>query len=208
MIRDVILYPDRCLETRCEPVTEFDTPGLHQLVADLFETMYFHEGVGLAAPQIRVMKQVAVIDPSSGRDPEKKIVLVNPQITEAQGTQCSEEGCLSFPDFVERITRSDEGGCGCRGFSGRIGPFGKRRPFVPRAPARSGSSEWDSVHPSHELAETRIDPPQDSENAACRRLGSGSKVRVIAFCIFFSCLEASQRCAAKTANIRLGTWGS
>jgi len=106
MIRDVILYPDRCLETRCDPVTEFHTPGLHQLVANLFETMYFHEGVGLAAPQIRVMKQVAVIDPSSGRDPEKKIVLVNPQITGAQGTQCSEEGCLSFPDFVERITRS------------------------------------------------------------------------------------------------------
>jgi peptide deformylase len=106
MIREVILYPDRCLETRCDPVTEFDIPGLHQLVADLFETLYFHEGLGLAAPQIRVMKQVAVIDPSSGRDPGKKIVLINPGITEAQGTQCSEEGCLSFPDFVEQITRS------------------------------------------------------------------------------------------------------
>lgn len=106
MIRDVVLYPDRCLETPCDPVTEFDTPGLHQLVADLFETMYFHEGLGLAAPQIRVMKQVAVIDPSSGGDPGKKIVLINPRIAEAQGTQCNEEGCLSFPDFVERITRS------------------------------------------------------------------------------------------------------
>jgi peptide deformylase len=105
MIRDVILYPDPCLETRCDPVTEFDTPGLYQLVADLFETMYFHDGVGLAAPQIRLMKQVAVIDPSSGRDPEKRIVLINPIIVGAQGTQTSEEGCLSFPDFVERTTR-------------------------------------------------------------------------------------------------------
>lgn len=69
MIRDVILYPDRRLETPCDPVTEFDTPGLHQLVADLFETMYFHEGLGLAAPQIGVMKRLTVIDPSSSRDP-------------------------------------------------------------------------------------------------------------------------------------------
>ena len=106
MIRDVILYPDRRLETPCDPVTEFDTPGLHQFVADLFETMYFHEGLGLAAPQIGVMKRLTVIDPSSGWDPEGKIVLINPRITEAQGTQCNEEGCLSFPDFVERITRS------------------------------------------------------------------------------------------------------
>jgi peptide deformylase len=106
MIRDIILYPDRCLETPCDPVTKFDTPGLHQLVADLFETMYFYEGLGLAAPQIGVMRRVAVIDSSSGRDTGEKIVLINPRNTEAQGTQCNEEGCLSFPDFVERITRS------------------------------------------------------------------------------------------------------
>jgi len=106
MIRDVILYPDRRLETPCDPITEFDTSGLHQLAADLFETMYFHEGLGLDAPQIGVMRRVAVIDPSSGRDKGQKIALINPGITEAQGTQYSEEGCLSFPDFVERITRS------------------------------------------------------------------------------------------------------
>jgi peptide deformylase len=106
MIRDVILYPDRRLETPCDLVEEFDNPGLHQLLADMFESMYFHEGLGLAAPQIGVMRRVAVIDPSCGRDPDKKIVLINPRITEAQGTQRDEEGCLSFPDFVERITRS------------------------------------------------------------------------------------------------------
>jgi peptide deformylase len=106
MIRDVILYPDRRLETPCEPVTESDIAEVRQLMADLFETMYFHEGVGLAAPQIGVMRRVAVIDLSAGRDPGKQIVLINPSITRAQGTQCGQEGCLSFPDFVERVTRS------------------------------------------------------------------------------------------------------
>jgi peptide deformylase len=106
MIRNVILYPDRRLETPCDPVMEFDTPDLHQLVADLFETMYYHEGLGLAAPQIGVMKQVAVIDPSSGGDSGKKIILINPRITDMQGAQSGGEGCLSFPGLVEQIARS------------------------------------------------------------------------------------------------------
>ena len=106
MIRDIILYPDGRLETRCEPVEEFDSPDLYQLVSAMFESMYFYEGLGLAAPQIGVMRQVAVIDPSSGRDSGKMIVLVNPTVVGMLGTQCSEEGCLSFPGFVERITRS------------------------------------------------------------------------------------------------------
>jgi peptide deformylase len=105
MIREVILFPDRRLETPCEPVTEFETADLDRLVADLFETMYFHEGIGLAAPQIGIMKQVAVIDPSSGSDSGRKIVLINPRISQAKGSQCGEEGCLSFPGFSEQITR-------------------------------------------------------------------------------------------------------
>lgn len=106
MIREIILYPDRRLETPCEPVEEFDTGGLHQLLADMFDAMYYHEGLGLAAPQIGVMKRVAVIDPSFGRDSSKKVILINPTIIDTQGTQSSEEGCLSFPGFVEPITRS------------------------------------------------------------------------------------------------------
>jgi peptide deformylase len=106
MIREIVLYPDRCLETPCDPVTEFDTPDLHRLVADLFETMYFHEGVGLAAPQIGVMRRLAVIDTSAGRDARENVVLVNPTVAEAQGTQGGEEGCLSFPGFVEQVRRS------------------------------------------------------------------------------------------------------
>jgi peptide deformylase len=85
---------------------EFDNGGLQQLVADLFESMYFHGGVGLAAPQIGILKQVAVIDPSAGKDPNQKIVLINPIITNLQGAQHGEEGCLSFPGFTEKVFRS------------------------------------------------------------------------------------------------------
>jgi peptide deformylase len=106
MIRDIVLYPDKRLETLCAPVEEFDTDDLQQLIADLFESMYFHGGVGLAAPQIGILKQAAVIDPSLGRDPNQKIVLINPIIISMQGTQRSQEGCLSFPGFTERVTRS------------------------------------------------------------------------------------------------------
>jgi peptide deformylase len=106
MIRDILLYPDRRLETPCDPVEEFDAGDLHQIVADMFETMYFHGGIGLAAPQIGIMKQVAVIDTSAGGDLDKKIVLINPAIADSQGTQRGDEGCLCFPGFVEQITRS------------------------------------------------------------------------------------------------------
>jgi peptide deformylase len=106
MIRDLVFYPDKRLETSCPPVEEFDNGDLKQLVADLFESMYFHGGVGLAAPQIGVLKQAAVIDQSAGKDPNQKIVLINPIITDMQGTQCGEEGCLSFPGFTETVVRS------------------------------------------------------------------------------------------------------
>jgi peptide deformylase len=106
MIRDIVLYPDKRLETLCAPVEEFDTGDLQQLVADLFESMYFHGGVGLAAPQIGIMKQAAVIDPSLGRDSSQRIILINPIITELRGTQYVEEGCLSFPGFTEKVARS------------------------------------------------------------------------------------------------------
>jgi peptide deformylase len=106
MIRGIILFPDKLLEQPCDPVKEFDTGDLHQLLADMFETMYFYDGLGLAAPQIGVMKQVAVIDPSSGADADAKLVLINPTVSARNGTQRDNEGCLSFPGFFEQITRS------------------------------------------------------------------------------------------------------
>jgi peptide deformylase len=106
MIRDIVLYPDKRLETPCDPVEELDTGDLHQLAAEMFESMYFHGGVGLAAPQIGILKRVIIIDPSSGKDSSKKIILVNPIISGMQGTQNGEEGCLSFPGLIEQVTRS------------------------------------------------------------------------------------------------------
>jgi peptide deformylase len=106
MVRNILLYPDKRLETPCEPVEKFDSGDLHQLVAEMFESMYFHGGIGLAAPQIGVLKQIAVIDPSSGKDLSKRAVLINPKIAGRQGMQRGEEGCLCFPGFLELITRS------------------------------------------------------------------------------------------------------
>ncbi len=105
-VRDIVLYPDKRLETLCDPVEKFDTGDLHQLVADMFESMYFHGGIGLAAPQIGVMKQLAVIDPSSGKDLSKRYVLINPAIADRNRTQRGNEGCLCFPGFLEQVTRS------------------------------------------------------------------------------------------------------
>jgi peptide deformylase len=106
MIYRILKYGEPVLETPAEPVTEFDTPELHQLVADMFETMYGHKGVGLAAPQIGLSKRVTVIDISNGESPDDKLVLINPQVTATEGLQTGEEGCLSIPGFREQVTRA------------------------------------------------------------------------------------------------------
>ncbi len=67
--------------------------------------MYAAKGVGLAAPQIGVGKRLAVIDITTGEDPAQKIVLINPEIVKTEGSQKSEEGCLSLPTFREQVVR-------------------------------------------------------------------------------------------------------
>ncbi len=104
MIYPVVKYGAAVLDKAAELVTEFDA-RLEQLVADMFETMYAHQGVGLAAPQIGISKQIAVIDTSLGKEPEAKLVLINPQIIEAGGVQTQEEGCLSLPGFHAEVRR-------------------------------------------------------------------------------------------------------
>ena len=105
MIRKIVKYGDPVLETRCEPVEEFNTPELEQLIVDMFETMYDAKGVGLAAPQIGVSKRLTVIDCSGGEDEDEKVVLINPRIVAAEGEQVGEEGCLSIPGFREDVKR-------------------------------------------------------------------------------------------------------
>ncbi len=86
-------------------MAEFDTPELHQFLADMFESMYAAKGVGLAAPQIGFARRIAVIDCSVGEDPAQKIVLINPVMVKLEGKQRGEEGCLSIPGFREDVTR-------------------------------------------------------------------------------------------------------
>jgi peptide deformylase len=105
MILKIVKYPEPVLSQPGEPVTEFNSE-LKKLVDDMFETMYASQGIGLAAPQVAVSKRVTVIDLSQGKDPEQKLVLVNPEITFREGKQYEEEGCLSFPEIREKVQRA------------------------------------------------------------------------------------------------------
>jgi peptide deformylase len=105
MIREIVKYPDPILQRKAEPVTAFDDE-LRALVADMFESMYAAKGIGLAAPQIGVSKQVTVIDLSFQKNPDEKTVLVNPEIIFREGRQYEEEGCLSLPEIREKVSRS------------------------------------------------------------------------------------------------------
>ena len=101
----IVKYPEPVLQQPGEPVTEFNDE-LRKLIADMFETMYASQGIGLAAPQVAVSKRVTVIDLSMGKDPAQKLVLVNPEIIVQEGKQYEEEGCLSFPDIREKVARA------------------------------------------------------------------------------------------------------
>ena len=101
----IVKYPESVLSQPGEPVTEFNDE-LKKLVEDMFETMYASQGIGLAAPQVAVSKRVTVIDLSQGKDPEQKLVLVNPEIIFREGKQYEEEGCLSFPEIREKVQRA------------------------------------------------------------------------------------------------------
>ncbi len=105
MVLKIVKYPEPVLQQPGEPVTEFDG-NLKKFVADMFETMYASQGIGLAAPQVGVSKRITVIDLSQGKDPEQKLVLVNPEVIVTEGRQYEEEGCLSFPDIREKVVRA------------------------------------------------------------------------------------------------------
>jgi peptide deformylase len=107
MIREIVKYPDPVLQKPAEPVSEFDDE-LRSLVDDMFESMYAAQGIGLAAPQIGVSKRLTVIDLSFKKNPEEKIVLINPEIIHKEGKQNEEEGCLSLPEIRERVSRAEK----------------------------------------------------------------------------------------------------
>jgi peptide deformylase len=105
MVHAIVKFPDPILQRRAEPVTSFDQE-LRTLVDDMFESMYDAHGIGLAAPQIGVPKRVTVLDLSFEKNPEEKIVLVNPEVIFTEGKQFGEEGCLSLPEIREKVSRA------------------------------------------------------------------------------------------------------
>ena len=98
-LRQIRIMGDKVLEKKCREVTEM-TPRMKELIRDMLDTMYDAEGVGLAAPQVGVLRRIVVIDVGEG-----PIVMVNPVILETEGTQTGSEGCLSLPGQAGNVTR-------------------------------------------------------------------------------------------------------
>jgi peptide deformylase len=105
MILTIVKYPEPVLSQPGEPITEFNAE-LRKLADDMFESMYAGQGAGLAAQQVGIAKRLVVIDLSGGKDPAQKIVLVNPEIISSEGKLYETEGCLSFPDIMEKVVRA------------------------------------------------------------------------------------------------------
>ncbi len=99
-IRNIRTDGDDILRKVCKPVKEM-TPRISELIDDMFETMYEAAGVGLAAPQVGVLKRIVVIDVMD----DNPLVLINPEIIEEEGEQVGEEGCLSLPGLCGEVSR-------------------------------------------------------------------------------------------------------
>jgi peptide deformylase len=101
---DVLTFPDERLRTIAEPVTVFDE-SLKELIADMFETMYAENGIGLAATQVDIHKQIIVMDFSDNQNDQK--IFINPELTSTAGTFTNEEGCLSVPNVYATVERAE-----------------------------------------------------------------------------------------------------
>jgi len=103
-IYPIVKYGDPILEKQTALVKDFDAK-LEELVEDMFASMYAAQGVGLAAPQIGLGVRLAVVDVTSGKNPEARIILANPEVIHFEGEKREEEGCLSIPGFRGYVVR-------------------------------------------------------------------------------------------------------
>jgi len=101
----ILEFPDRRLRTLATPVERFDAP-LRQLIEDMLETMYAAPGIGLAATQVDVHKQLLVLDISEEKN--QPMVFINPRLMDRQGEQVYQEGCLSVPGIYADVTRANQ----------------------------------------------------------------------------------------------------
>ena len=107
-LREICTYPDPVLRKKTSRVERIDS-SLDRLIKDMVETMQAAPGVGLAANQVGVPLQLAVIDLSSREDEEQRhplLVIINPEILAMEGSVIEEEGCLSIPDYAEKVKRA------------------------------------------------------------------------------------------------------
>ena len=102
MIREIIKHPDPVLYKKCHAVTKFDA-RLGKILDDMADTMMSANGVGLAGPQIGMLRRICVVLDTTDND--KVIELINPEVVETSGSQTGTEGCLSFPDKFGMVTR-------------------------------------------------------------------------------------------------------
>lgn len=106
-ILHICTYPEEILRQRAEPITEIDEEVV-KLVDHMVETMYSAPGIGLAATQVGVAKQLLVADIAPRRPESELIVLINPEIVAAEGEVIIEEGCLSVPEYQAEVKRHEK----------------------------------------------------------------------------------------------------
>ena len=100
----ILRYPDARLRTKAKPV-ELVTDGIREFLDDMLETMYDAPGIGLAATQVNVHQQIVVIDVSEEKN--QPYCFINPKITQLDGEEISEEGCLSVPEYYAEVKRAE-----------------------------------------------------------------------------------------------------
>jgi peptide deformylase len=105
MVREILIWPDPLLKKKASPVGEVNE-SIRALVNDMFETMYAADGVGLAAPQIGVLKNIIVLDTTPRQPESKPYAMINPQIISLEGKLVYTEGCLSIPGEAEEVERA------------------------------------------------------------------------------------------------------
>ena len=106
-VRKIVYYPDPILRKKTTRIQDIDDE-IKTLAKDMLETMYENKGIGLAAPQIGILKKIVTVDISGPEKRENPMVLINPEIYEKQGEVEGEEGCLSLPGFRCNVKRAEK----------------------------------------------------------------------------------------------------